>query len=50
MTSNHVYPASLHGVAAAQLVHDELVKGLAELGHEVVQGLRIKNVSYFRIF
>lgn len=36
VTSNHVYPGNLYGKSAASLVHDELVKGLAELGHEVV--------------
>jgi len=33
-SSYHKYPGSLHGVAAHS-VHDNIVKGLCELGHEV---------------
>ncbi len=38
-TSYHKYPGRLHGVAA-HCVHDYLVKGLAELGHEVYYKLK----------
>lgn len=34
VSSGHVYPGWLHGVAA-HVVHDDLVRGLAELGHDV---------------
>lgn len=33
-SSNHRYPGRLHGVASHS-VHDNIVKGLSELGHEV---------------
>ena len=40
-SSSHKYPGSLHGVAAHS-VHDYLVKGLAELGHDVFYHLKEK--------
>lgn len=40
-SSYHKYPGSLHGVASHS-VHDNLVKGLSELGHEVYYQLKEK--------
>jgi glycosyltransferase involved in cell wall biosynthesis len=34
ISSGHMYPGSLHGVAS-HAVHDNLARGLAELGHDV---------------